>query len=92
MPGRSFVPLLDGRTDHTREYAFLQWDDYGFGVVSQRYKLCWWDCDSDGELYDLQADPLEKVNLYRNSAYATMRDELLSILNAWREKGVGSPA
>ncbi len=86
LPGRSMVPVLTGADDAVRQHAFVQWDDYGFAVVGKRHKLVWWDCDSDGELYDLVDDPLEKVNLYHDPDCAARRDELLAVLDEWREQ------
>ena len=38
------------------------------------------------ELFDLRADPREKVNQYANPAFVTMRDRLSAELEAWRKK------
>lgn len=84
LPGRSLLPVLEGAADKVRDHAFVQWDDYGFTVVGERYKLTWWDCDNDAELYDLQDDPLEKVNLFHEASHADTASELLAVLNEWR--------
>ena len=36
------------------------------------------------ELYDLESDPWEKVNVYGDERRRGVRDELLGRLNAWR--------
>ena len=41
---------------------------------------------SPSELYDLRADPLERVNQYDNAAYITTRAAMAKQLRAWREK------
>jgi arylsulfatase len=86
LPGHSLVPVLEGRATRIRDHAFVQWDDYGFTVVGEQYKLTWWDCDSDAELYDLKADPYEKNNLYHDPAHADTGAALLTVLNTWREQ------
>lgn len=89
LPGRSMRAVLTGAADAVRQHAFVQWDDYGYAVVGVRHKLVWWDCDKDGELYDLADDPLEKVNLYHSPGCAPVRDELLAVLDRWREQYAG---
>ena len=48
-------------------------------VRTQRYKFVTWG-RGDGELYDLQEDPLEQDNLYHNQEYVSLRDEMKDIL------------
>ncbi len=84
--GHSLLPMLEGKRETVREHAFIQWDDYGFCIRGERWKLAWWDCDSDGELYDLAEDPWEKNNLYHAPAVESVRDELLDRLNEWRHR------
>ena len=91
MHGQSLVPVLDGTQEGVREHAFIRWDDFGYCVRDRRWKLTWWDCDDDGELYDLQADPLEKVNLFGDATVAAVRDGLLARLKAWREQFEPTP-
>ena len=43
---------------------------------------------SPSELYDLRADPLERVNQYDNAAFITTRAAMTKQLRAWREKYV----
>ncbi len=86
LPGKSIFPVLEGKEEKVRDYAFIQWYDYGFAVVGKKFKLAWWDSDEDGELYDLETDPYEKVNLFNDGSYAETRNELLGILNEWREE------
>jgi hypothetical protein len=40
------------------------------------------------ELYDLRADPLERVNRDENAEYVTVRNSLAALLRQWREKYV----
>ncbi len=66
LDGQSMVPILEGRRERLRDHAFVQWDDYGFSVIGERWKLTWYDPYQEGELYDLQTDPLEKRNRFDN--------------------------
>jgi len=85
IPGKSMLPLAEKKCAAIRDHVFIEWDDYGFAVRDTRFKVCWWDCDDDGELYDLAADPLEKINLFHDKNFTEKRDELLAVLNEWRE-------
>jgi len=91
IEGKSIIPLAQGDRSDEKKYAFIQWYDYGFALRDNRYKLTWWDCDSDGELYDLQKDPLEKENLFSDAEFADKKKELLEALWQWREK-TGNPS
>jgi arylsulfatase A-like enzyme len=64
----------------------MQWEDYVFAVRTDRYKLTWYAADDAGELYDLEADPLEVENLYQSADHSDVRNELLGRLDEWRER------
>jgi arylsulfatase A-like enzyme len=92
--GRSRLPLLQqaardepsGAAPDAREAVFMQWEDYVFAVRTDRYKLTWYAADDAGELYDLEADPLEVENLYQSADHSDVRNELLGRLDEWRER------
>ena len=45
-------------------------------IRTARYKL-WYDChEKDGEMYDLEKDPLELNNLYNDPNFGELRREL----------------
>ncbi len=87
LPGKSLVPLLTGQVEKIRDYAFAHWDDFGYCIVGERYKLCWWDTD-EGELYDLESDPLEKQNLWDSPALSEVQVRMLAELQKWRDEHV----
>jgi arylsulfatase A-like enzyme len=48
-----------------------------YGISTERYKLIHYYYDIDEwELYDLQSDPLEMKNVYKDPAYATVKADL----------------
>ncbi|WP_018626521.1 sulfatase family protein [Niabella aurantiaca] len=102
MPGRSFIQLLKGDTMGWRKKIFYEyyWEyDYPmtptvFGVRTDRYKLIRymgvWD---QNELYDLQEDPDEKMNLMGKPEYEELAGQLTGDLFDWLEttKGMQVP-
>lgn len=78
MDGRSFLPLLEGRSirwrDHILYEYYWEWNFPAtptiFAIRTERYKYVYYHglWDQDG-FYDLQADPYERHNLIDVPAY-----------------------
>ncbi len=75
--GRSLRPLLEGKPVAWREAVFsdhhLRPDrsaSLGHMVRTARYKFVEYEGDPVVQLFDMQADPWEKRNLYRDARYA----------------------
>lgn len=78
MQGSSLVPLLRGQASASwRDSIYYHY--YGFpaihkvarhyGIRTQKYKLIRFYQTSEWELYDLEQDPDERVNLYKDPQY-----------------------
>jgi arylsulfatase A-like enzyme len=73
--GHSLIPLMEGNKEGWRDHIFVEF--YGLGHVLttmltiryQNFKYGWNATNKD-ELYDLQRDPWEKVNLVDDPAYS----------------------
>ncbi len=86
MQGRSFRPLLLGRTVagwpesfyyHYYEFPAVHQAKRHYGVRTKRHKLLRFYHDIDAwELYDLEKDPLEVRNVHGDPAYAGVRRAL----------------
>jgi arylsulfatase A-like enzyme len=97
IQGRSLRPLLKGQKDgdwrksmyyHYYEYPH-GWHDVKkhYGIRTQRYKLIHFYDDIDAwELYDLQRDPDELLNLYDSEDYQGIVEDLKKELRVLRQK------
>lgn len=92
LQGRSLLPLADALALRLREHLLIE-EDEPFGVaglpgpvrmrtlLTESARLTTYDTVPDGELYDLAADPDERVNLHAGAAPA-LRAELTERLAA----------
>ena len=84
MQGRSFLPILRGQSPadwrtsmYYRYYHYPQHHRVQphWGVRTERYKLIYFNKINQWELFDLQKDPRELLNVYAEPSYAeTVRD------------------
>ena len=94
LEGGSILPLLKDPTTPVRKEVCIEWGRYevdhdGFGgyqpircICDGRYKLAINLLTTD-ELYDLQTDPSELVNLIDSDAHAAIRNDLHDRLLNW---------
>jgi choline-sulfatase len=92
LPGKSLVPLLEGKPAGSTE-VFLEWTGDGGAdgpnartvVTGEGEKLVLHDKDS-AMLFDLRRDPLETHNLAARPAYAPAIARLRKRLDAWQRR------
>jgi arylsulfatase A-like enzyme len=87
--GRSYLPLATGKPLpkkqpwRTTVFSHCQNTDM---ARDKRYKLVLRDQGKGpGELYDLSADPRERVNQYENPQFVTVRTSLAADLARWKQ-------
>jgi arylsulfatase A-like enzyme len=90
MQGQSFLPVLKGqkqdnpRTAHYYHYYEAPSEHYvprHYGITTDRYKLIhfYYNMENnidDWELFDLEKDPNELVNVYDNPQYSAVKENL----------------
>jgi arylsulfatase A-like enzyme len=97
MQGRSFLPLLEGKTP--RDWRTAMYYRYyhplhhnvaaHYGIRTDRYKLIYFNKLNQWELYDLRKDPLEMRNVYGDPSYAKilegLKKELLRLKKEFKD-------
>ncbi|WP_223818213.1 sulfatase [Mucilaginibacter rubeus] len=98
MPGKSFIQLLKGDSTQWRDKIFYEYYwEYDFpmtpviyGVRTDKFKYIRnqgvWDTN---ELYDLEKDPAERVNLIAKPEYADTVKKMANELYDWLEQTGG---
>jgi arylsulfatase len=92
MEAESLVPALRGEAFRGREYAFsehardmiLQQTALMTMIRDDRYKLVEFVDHEDGQLFDLDVDPHEMVNLWDAPEHADTRHRLSRTIGRWR--------
>jgi arylsulfatase A-like enzyme len=90
--GRSYAPLATGKGLPKKE----RWQSAVFGRLDktfmargERYKLILPE-GGKGELYDLQVDHAERTNQFDNPQFTTVKGNLTTALQAWRQQYAGA--
>lgn len=95
MQGKSVLPLAKAADSDFRKewyYEYYEWPNPEKvaphrGIRSDQYKLIQYVLDpSEGELYDLEADPEEHNNLYGKPSHKKLQAHLTERLEALRSK------
>jgi arylsulfatase A-like enzyme len=92
MHGVSLLPLLrDEPTEWQRDLYYHFYENPGFhgvarhyGIRTDRYKLVYYYRNDEWELFDLETDPDDQVNLYGIAAYKGITENLKARLQALR--------
>jgi arylsulfatase A-like enzyme len=84
LQGRSWRAALENpQADAGDGVAYASgWDgDSNYlSIVSDRWRITWYPKVNEGELYDLERDPGEQVNLFNDPGFAAERERLLNDL------------
>ncbi len=94
MQGRSLVPLLNGKTLPPRPaFSRTLWNKPRYSVRNARYKYIWDSRTGSAELYDLESDPGEQINLRadRRIMAGFLRQQLFHWLREQEHLRAGAP-
>jgi arylsulfatase A-like enzyme len=92
MHGVSLLPIATGQTANwERDLYYHFYENPGFhgvarhyGVRGERYKLVYYYLNDEWELFDLEEDPTDQVNLYGKEGYEGVEKDLKERLAALR--------
>ncbi|HLF26237.1 MAG TPA: sulfatase-like hydrolase/transferase [Anaerolineae bacterium] len=92
MDGRSLLPLLEQDTVVWRDSLLIEgWAAYPYMAV-RTHQYLYIETDGDiEELYDSANDPYQLQNQYTNPAYASLVNELHTILSGYRSQITTAP-
>ncbi len=89
--GKDFSPILRGQKVQWRDAVFCQYDLHNSGLAYMRsIRTPRWNlvrhhfANMMDELYDLENDPDETTNLYRDKRFQEVRDQLQERLTQWQ--------
>ena len=95
MQGASLVPILEGKkpSDWRKSHYYHYYEYPGWhmvhrheGVYDGRYKLMYFYDIDEWELYDLESDPKEMKNQFKNPEFSSQVTRLKEELKALRKK------
>ncbi|MEI6865313.1 sulfatase [Flavicella sp.] len=95
IQGKSFRELVSGETSEWRDAIYYSYYEFPgehhvkrhYGVRTDRYKLIHFYYDIDTwELYDLDKDPSELMNVYKDASYSKVRKHMHEQLKIIRNK------
>lgn len=82
IEGRALLPYVTGESVEPRTAVYAE-DNYQIMLRTDNYKLIYYIGQTASDLYDLQHDPDELVNLWDNPDYVAVRNQLLADLLQW---------
>ena len=86
LEGESLRPVWEGKKDRVRDSVFLPFIDVQRSVRDERWKLIAYPRIGHLQLFDLQSDPDERVNLIGRSDGAEHVRRLQKLMNGWQAK------
>lgn len=84
LEGASLRPLWEGKKERVRDSVFLPFLDIQRAVRDERWKLICYPKIGHMQLFDLQKDPDETINLIDRAEYAEHVQRLLGLMRQWQ--------
>ena len=86
LEGESLRPLWEGQRERVRDSVFLPFLDVQRAVRDERWKLIAYPKIRHLQLFDLQSDPHEKVNLIDRTEFADQVVRLRLLMQQWQTR------
>jgi arylsulfatase A-like enzyme len=86
VEGKDLSPLWQGKAKKVRDSVFLPFRHLMRAVRNERWKLICYPPINHRQLFDLQNDPHERVNLAEKPEHAKTVKELLALMKQWQRK------
>ena len=87
LAGKSWEPREFVYAEHGRD-GILQGTDFVTMVRDARWKLVHFVDEDEGQLFDLETDPNEQVDLWDDPAAADQKQRLITELTEWRVRSL----
>jgi len=86
IEGKSLRPLWEGRQARVRDSVFLPFLDIQRSVRDERWKLICYPKIHYAQLFDLQSDPAETLNLIDHPEHQEHVDRLRKLMQEWQTR------
>lgn len=86
LEGQSLRPLWEGKKDRVRDSVFLPFLQIQRAVRDDRWKLICYPQIGHMQLFDLQSDPDERINLIDRPTSVEQVRRLLRLMKQWQDK------
>ncbi len=86
LDGRSFKPVIEGKTKSVRDSIFMSYRDCQRGIRDERWKLLRYPLINKTQLFDLQADPDELHSLADEAGQKERIKKLMGKLADWQKQ------
>ncbi len=86
LDGRSFAPVLGGKSASVRDSIFMSYRDVQRGIRDERWKLIRYPKVNITQLFDLRTDPDELHNLADDPQQADRIERMMGRLRTWQKQ------
>ena len=86
VEGKSLVPIIKGTSTGVRDSLFTTYETFMRGVTDGRWKLIRYPHINYTQLFDLENDPDEMVNLAEQPAQKQRVERMMVLLEEWQKK------
>jgi arylsulfatase A-like enzyme len=83
VQGKSLMPLLEGAAGYAHREAVFSENWFGRMVRAGEYKMVYYPGKPYGELYNLEEDPEEQVNLWDEADGSLVKQDLKDMILEW---------